>query len=70
MNRRITKWDHETGESGICCFEDISKPVKDPKSRFTQRSTDSEYARTPAELAEDQIREPTLSEGLGFREKI
>jgi hypothetical protein len=42
--------------------------AKDP--RYTQESTSSEYVRSNEELAEDKIRDPKLSEGIAFREKI
>jgi hypothetical protein len=39
-------------------------------SRYTQESTSSDYVRSNEELADDQIRQPRLSEGVSFREKI
>ena len=71
MSRRNTKWERENGHDmdyplmSCCGFE-----PEPEDTNYTQRSSDSEYARTPAELKEDQIRKPSLSEGLSLREKI
>ncbi len=68
MSIRNTKWEREYGHDFAevaCCGE-----PEPEDTNYTQRSSDSEYARTPAQLKEDQIRKPSLSEGLSLREKI
>jgi len=56
-------------ENALCCPWDIDY-VEPADPRYTQRSSDSEYARSQAQLDADQTRKPTLHEGVSFKEAI
>ena len=50
----------------VCC----EGPMEEREEQFTQRPGYGDRARSHEQLKEDQIRKPSRSEGLAFREKI
>jgi hypothetical protein len=58
-------WNTPSCKCGWC---EACEAATDP--RYTQESTSSDYVRTKEQLAQDKLRDPKLSEGIAFREKI